>query len=454
MNLAIRQPSFNLNQVVPRNEEQRNYLTQAAGMLHAQPGTTESQILGIGAAGTGKTYLNMAIVAAAIQMGHQVACAAPTHKALNILRESARKYGIASDVSFVTVQRLLGLTLDAGENGKQLVETNAPMIGWYNLVMADEGSMLNRGVWNYMQPRLSNTLFLGTGDPAQLYPVGEGLSPFFKSDIRQVKLTQPVRQAEGPLMDVVTAARRAVTAKKNRYHWFKPDLSAINADGGKMRVSRKGLIAKVLDNLDQIREDPNHLRIVAFRNDTVDRYNQAIRRQVLGPNAPQYVVGERLLAKDRGVNSHENKRETLVHTAMEMEVLKAEETYLDGYVVWKLRVQVEGETYPKEIYALHADDQDRFDQECQELKAAAIRNRYLWRNYYQHLERFPNLKQCYALTTHYCQGSTYATCGVDIKDFNAWRYIPEGSALSRARNYNRHCYVGLGRAAESAHYVL
>ena len=453
MNTEIAQERFDFRSVVPQNEQQAAYLAQGAKLLSVQPGTPDSQLLGIGAAGSGKSYLNMALIAAAVDMGLRVVCATPTHKALTILQRSARQYGISHRVHFCTIQSLLGLRLNAGENGKELKPVDSPTMGWYDLVMADEGSMINQAVWNFMQPHLSQTRFLGTGDPAQLYPVGEGLSPFFKSEIPQVRLTQPIRQAEGPLMDVVVSARRAVTAKKSNYPWFRPNPKATNADGTPMRVSRKALVRAALANISQIKENPDHFRIVAFRNATVDQYNRAIRREVLGPDAPQYVPGERLLAKDRGVNSPDGN-ETLVHTAMEMDVVEAEETHLDGYAVWKLKVLVEGERRPREIYALHHSDQARFDEECRDLKAAALRNRFLWRRYYDHLEKFPNLKPCYALTVHYSQGGTYQHCGVDGKDLDACRYAGNDSPLSRARFYNRLWYVGLSRAAQNGYFVL
>jgi hypothetical protein len=453
MNTETTPKGFDFRAVVPQNEQQAAYLSQGAALLQAQPGTPDSQLLGIGAAGSGKSYLNMALVAAAVDRGLRVVCATPTHKALTILQRSARQYGISHQVTFCTIQSLLGLRLSAGENGKELQPVDSPTIGWYDLMLADEGSMINQAVWNFMRPYLGQTRFLGTGDPAQLYPVGEGLSPFFKSGMNQVKLTQPIRQAEGPLMDVVTAARRAVTAKKRNYAWFKPDRKAINTDGTPMRVSRKALVQAVLNHIDRIKDNPDTFRIVAFRNATVDQYNRVIRRAVLGPDAPQYAPGDRLLAKDRGINSPDGK-ETLVHTAMEMEVLEAEATHLDGYAVWKLRVIVEGDRSPITIYALHHDDQARFEQECQDLKAAALRNRFLWRRYYEHLEKFPNLKPCYALTVHYSQGGTYQHCGVDGKDLEACRHAGNDSPLSRARFYNRLWYVGLSRAAQNGYFVL
>lgn len=453
MSTEIVRDRFDFRSVVPQNEQQATYLTQGATLLNAQPGGPGSQLLGIGAAGSGKSYLNMALIAAAVDRGLRVVCATPTHKALTILERSARQYGISHKVTFCTIQSLLGLRLNAGENGKELQPVDSPTIGWYDLMLADEGSMINQAVWNFMQPYLSQTRFLGTGDPAQLYPVGEGLSPFFKSGIHQVKLTQPIRQAEGPLMDVVTAARRAVTAKKRNYPWFRPNLKATNADGTRMRISRKALIRAALNHLDSIQENPDHFRIVAFRNATVDQYNRVIRREVLGPDAPQYAPGDRLLAKDRGVNSPDGQ-ETLIHTAMEMDVVEAEETHLDGYAVWKLRVLVDGKHHPRDIYALHHDDQARFEQECQDLKAAALRNRFLWRRYYDHLEKFPNLKPCYALTVHYSQGGTYQHCGVDGKDLEACRYAGDDAPLSRARFYNRLWYVGLSRAAQNGYFVV
>ena len=43
--------------------------------------------------------------------------------------------------------------------------------------------------------------------------------------------------------------------------------------------------------------NPDYVRIIAWRNKTVDKYNQAVREALYGENVEQLVIGDRLIAK-------------------------------------------------------------------------------------------------------------------------------------------------------------
>lgn len=444
-----------LADIVPQNDQQSQLLK--TGFAFIQKGQTPELGAGnapsnalriVGYAGSGKTYLFFALMRYALGLNYRVAFTAPTHKALNVGRQMARSLAIADRVDFFTIQSFLGLTLEKRQGEKMLRRSKPSYAPFYDVLGLDEGSMLNQDAWRYVGEELerSSIKFMGMGDPAQLYPPGENISPFFKTDMPQVKLSEVVRQAEGPLMDLVTAARKAVTRKRDRYRAFRPQgLSRGEMAVGAMASSRKQLIQTACSALERFEEDPNCFRILAYRNKTVDGYNRRIRREHYGPDAPQYQIGERLISRDTVMAP--DRKTILMQTSTEFVVTDVLETHYGGYQAWRLTVQPETGQPPIQIYALHEDDRRRFEAESKRLLGVAQRNYRCWRQYYDHGETFAAIRPCYALTVHSSQGSTYDWGGVDGADIANRLYPREGESKLRAmREHNRLWYVGLSRS--------
>ena len=104
----------------------------------------------------------------------------------------------------------------------------------------------------------------------------------------------------------------------------------------------------------------------------------------------------------------------------------------------------------RQIYALHEEDQQRFDAEAQRLMHSAKTNPFFWRKYYKHLETFANIRPCFALTVHNSQGSTFDEVAIDANDLN--KRAADGK-LSSVRELNRLWYVGATRAKERVFIV-
>jgi hypothetical protein len=200
-------------------------------------------------------------------------------------------------------------------------------------------------------------------------------------------------------------------------------------------------------NLEKFDRDPDRFRILAWRNDQVDWYNTAIRQFRYGTNAPRFVVGERLIARDPILAP--DHRTILIQTSTEFVVREIQEAVYGHYKCWQLQVELEGTGEPKQIYALHEDDQARFDAETQRLATAARRSGFLWRLYYEHLETYAQVRPCYALTVHNAQGSTFTQAAVDGSDIAKRLYPQEGeSELKAMREHNRLWYAAASRASK------
>ncbi|MBD2311112.1 AAA family ATPase [Desertifilum sp. FACHB-1129] len=429
--------------ITPIGEQQQLALAQGIDFLK---GSQENPIFRLsGYAGAGKSTISFALAREQLERGKRVAFCAPTHKALNVLRSIAYKLELTG-VDFFTIHQLLGLSLVKRGTEKVLEPLGVNYVSSYDLVVLDECSMVSTTLWEFIEKSFTSdcrSRLILMGDPAQLYPVGEGRSPTFNPEIPGVKLTQVVRQAAGsPLMAFVTACRKAVTRSSREYRPFKPRLGT----PGATRMTSRELLTLACQKTANFDDAPDAFRILAWRNKTVDYYNQAIREHHYGKQAARFVIGERLIARDP-IFAPDGKT-VLLQTSTEFTVCSLKETRYGHYQSWELSVEVEGGAQAQ-IYALHESEQSRFDIETQRLLNLAKRNPYLWKNYYSHLETYANVRPCYALTVHNAQGSTFNECGVIGSDLACRQYPQNGeSSLKAMREHNRLWYVAVSRAKE------
>jgi ATP-dependent exoDNAse (exonuclease V) alpha subunit len=237
--------------IEPRNEQQRQALELGQNFFNTND-PNRRIFKTTGYAGSGKSTIAFALAADQLHQGKQIAFTAPTHKALNVGRKIAANRGL-TNIHFHTIHSLLGLSMTKVEGQKQLQATGTNSTFLYDTVWLDECSMVGQGLWGFVQHSFGgetrslhhSTKLMLMGDPAQLYPVGEGKSPTFSNTLEGINLTEVVRQRQGsPLLDFVTQARRAVTRKAENYRPFRP--RGLNADPKSeaiiLKVKREGQV--------------------------------------------------------------------------------------------------------------------------------------------------------------------------------------------------------------------
>jgi hypothetical protein len=277
------------------------------------------------------------------------------------------------------------------------------------------------------------------------------MSPVFK-EVEGITLTELVRQQENqPLAEAVQRARKFVTQKSNKYKPYRFKLpNQVNSDGNNQVITTNEaeamkLIYKYYENID-FKEEPEKVRVLAWRNKTVDYYNTLIRKRSYGSRAPKFIEGERLIARDPIFTP--SGKEVLIQTSTEFVLTKPpKEANYGHYKAWELTVLPEEEKWEKVIYALHEEDQARFNSEAEELKAKAMEKHWLWRHYYNHLKTYANIRPCYTLTVHNSQGSTFETVVIDGIDL-ARRLEIGTNPLNAKQEYNRLWYVAMSRASK------
>ncbi|WP_242045399.1 ATP-dependent DNA helicase [Anabaena catenula] len=418
-----------------------------------QPTVTAALFLLVGYAGTGKSTIVFQLVKALVATGKRVVLTAPTNKAVGVLQRMAAENGVTG-VEFFTIHQLLGLGMVTRGKEKILDQIGPCYINLFDVVFIDECSMIGKQLWHWIE-NVANQSSTWTkikiilmGDPAQLNPVNERKSPSFQVANKAV-LTQVVRQGiDSPLLEFVTASRYAVTKSKLPFAPFSKYLP--DKSNGALMVKRQTLLRYAYKKISQqFAHNPDCFRILSWTNAQVDFYNQQIRRYLYGGNANRFISGERLITKDP-IMAPDGKT-AILSTSTEFTVLDVLEDRYNNYDTWRLKVETD-EGIVRQIYVLHEDEEKRFKQETQRLLKSAKRNPFLWKQYYKHLEQFANIRNCFALTVHNSQGSTFLEAGIDGQDLskrlNRERGDDSKAVLAKIKEFNRLYYVSSSRARQ------
>jgi AAA domain len=397
-----------------------------------------------GYAGTGKSTIVFATIKQLLNERKRVVLTAPTNKAVNVLKQIASKNNIF--IPCLTIHQLLGLTLVNKNSEKVLERTNISSVRLYDYIFLDECSMVNQQLWQCICEDFNGLLdrdrkLILMGDPAQLNPVGEKRSPTFSVKNRYI-LREIVRQDDSsPVYQFVRTTRGAIALKKKV---FKPIPYHQDELNGAYAVSRLELIEYAIDKIEkQFKSNPDCFRILCYTNKQVDYYNQQIREAIYGYNSPLFEAGERLISK-KPIIANDGVT-VILPTSSEFEVVEVGQTTYYGYSTLSVVVQTDtGER--KQIYVLHPQEKSRYALELSNKEKKAKSNPYYWRDYFKFRDDlFAAVTNCYCLTVHCSQGSTFDECGIDGKDIYKRLFVGEESLRRKLKEYHRLWYVAASR---------
>ena len=391
-----------------------------------------------GHAGTGKSLLVTLLVHR--EGGKKpFALTAPTNKATKVLDRMAwESHAPVADVR--TIYSLMGLKLTSDGELKEIRSSGGGTVAEFSIVVVDEASMINSELNRHIMSSLpAHVKMIRVGDPLQLPPVGEDMSPVFADGGEVLEMTQVVRQAENnPIIALAQHLRQCILAGDRSMLKIKTN-----------RVGNEGVI--VLPDAkfkawmrqgfktQQYKNDGDSFRSVAWRNVTVDEYNRGIRKAIYGDDldmAKPFMVGERVLAAEpvqvfeAGMQLEDNA-DIIMKTDDEGIVLGVDEMihpYIPkqygDYKVWRCEIggMEEGSI---DTFLIHPDDERKYKQKLDDLRKRAQKERRLWRSFWAFKERFHDLRPAHALTSHRSQGSTYEVCFVDARDIFANRNVVE-----------------------------
>lgn len=423
-----------------------------------------------GYAGTGKTFILRYFIQHVVDKAFTIT--APTHKALRVLEAQIGRKGM-------TLHSLHGLKPNTDlqnfdiEN-PQFDPLNPSKIQNYNLVIIDECSMINKDLFilNREKAKQFNVKILYVGDPLQLPPVNEQISPTFASVKNTIELTDIVRQEAGnPLLELFPLLRNDIRNRTNTFlNYIIRNRNNMNNGIGYEIVSttefRERLITEF--NSDEFHKNIDHYRIVAYTNNTVAEWNNIIRNSIVGKDADIIHINDLLLAYN-----------TIVDEFKDPIILNSED-----YIIEDIRPYFSDEKIKtfavnlKSMYDGHVTQPflivDNKDVSFEKYKAilthlynrAANHEQHGWYVYYKFKNRFltnakftintvngikyidKDIDYGYAMTTHKTQGSTFDNVAIDLTNivFLQTRF---GRKEVDIDIRNKLIYVALSRAKNS-----
>lgn len=354
-----------------------------------------------GSAGVGKTTLVNFLIDA-VEFRGLIYIAAPTHKALSVLKGKIEYEEEEGPVVFCTVHKGLKLkmNIDKGTGKKSFIQKHAkndPPFNKCNLLIIDEASMLSQRMLDLLKQYDFPIVFLG--DEKQINPVKEVDSPVFHQNWYTVTLTEIIRQAGGnPIIEV---SRDLPSIWKREANLIGENLN----EGYLYTADRQKIIHKLaaVNGTDE-------LKYLAWTNAEVDTINFSVRQHIYGN--PAYIEQGEVLVLNARYAITPTK---VLHNNLELLVETLEDTVKTFYCG---RAEFEYKVYliNGEIYAIQEDFIGLHKQNMRTIKAMAINKVISWREYYAFEEKFLDFKYNHAITVHKSQGSTYKDVIINIKD--------------------------------------
>ncbi len=410
-----------------------------------------------GYAGTGKTFTIGKIITALKEkdVTKKVVMTAPTNKAVRVLKNSSADL-VARGVEFMTIHKLLGLRPVIDARGRQTFESDFKVpsrISEFDILILDEVSMLDDNLFRKIHNYSQTVKIIYMGDPAQIPPVNNAeCIPFTKSKQEEYKfyvsdLKTIIRQKEGnPIIKLSLNIRNNLHLEDSL-----PDDKAdfVNEYGGYQFYNlRNPDTANIFGDLlsdnflsKEFNNDPDYCKVIAWTNDTVNKFNSRIRQMKYGSNSKlnRIEVGEKLIA-DTPIFQGDK---IIFNTNDEMEVntFNVEKTRL-GHWIYNCVVtyyDFEEEEYTtKRIKVLHENSYTQFNAELQQIanEAKALnkdRNyskaKSKWVQFYLRKNSYAHVKYNYAITAHKAQGSTYKYVFLINSDINKNRKLIERNRI-------------------------
>lgn len=425
----------------------------------------------IGPAGTGKTFLIKAIINNCNLSYSRIGLAAPTHKAVRVLRNSISGTPCACN----TLQSDLGLRLNM--NSDNFDVNNPPFdpkgrikVGEYSLYIVDEASMISKSYMELLERIClqSEVKLIVMGDDSQLAPVNESYSSAFRN-IRSNNLKQIVRQDEdNPVKKLLDMLRMDIKMKTfnflNYISTHKYETDEGNTKGFYVCNTEEFNRSVIMNfNDEEFTKNIDLCRIVAFTNKQVTIWNSFVRNSIVKDSHKSVITKHDLILSY--VTIVDDFLSPII-TNCEEYVVKDIVNYihpkyeLKGFMI--TFTAIHGGSNTKPLFVVdHTDINTITKYVAITKKLIEDGRRYgssSWKHYYefknevllitnilnsnQQIMYSRDLDYGFAITTHKSQGSTFENVLVDVNDIV---YDSNGKPYADAQEINRRLYVACSR---------
>ena len=432
-------------------------------------------------AGYGKTFTLAKVLKQFQWQNCKILGCAPTHQAVQIMKKFAQENGLHK-AEITTIDSALALRPSRNSRGsKESSDVGSGKIGKFDIIWIDEASMIDNFKWLKIKEKVNrNSSLIFTCDEAQFAPVSAKNPMLFSpvitaiDDENQYTLTQPMRtqgyvfsqvnEIRNKVLESIAAYQEIVRTGSNETLPVPTNIPVIESASDFCFVRNDETVLKAL--LVKALSSGKTANIIAYRNDTVAKYNREIRHMVKGVDAPEFMADDELITK-----TAISYGDDMIPTRSKLRVISADkitkETYFGKELValtrWELSVEVDGKIY--DLCPVAKEDFDMavyyldclhrmllagnafisahdFGELCNSLCIDDTDNHERGNKSYK-----PILSYGYAITAHQSQGSTYDCSIVHMKDLKTILYKGTDKNL-RVVDYWRSVYVAASRTSK------
>jgi exodeoxyribonuclease-5 len=434
-----------------------------------------------GAAGVGKTYTLKYFIDEICR--YSVCPTAPTHKAVRVIESITGKQG-------KTFHSLHGLRPNTNIENFDISNPNFdpmadPKIKHYAVVIVDEASQINNDLHHLNVTRANQygVKILYVGDILQLPPIGQNISEVF-SIPDKYELTTIMRQEKGnPILELAALLRYDIQhGTENGLKYIFKHGTRINENGeGYELLTIKDFASRSVEyfSADTFLSDIDHVRFLAFTNDSVNKWNTYVRNETIGDIAKNEIVhhddlftGYNTVLNEFNEPAFVNSEDYVVHSVEK----RINDDGINVFVVVLKNVHG-GNLTPELVIVDHTNETfKRFYNTLSNLHydaryAPARDRRVKWRQYYDYKNKHlvlidfelksggfvkKDLSYGFGLTVHKSQGSTYDNVFINLLNiafYNGDRTKPRINTRKNPKAVefkNRLLYVALTRAKKKA----
>ncbi|MCL2561198.1 MAG: AAA family ATPase [Rikenellaceae bacterium] len=416
-----------------------------------------------GYAGTGKTTLIAALVAALKELKISFVLLAPTGRAAKVV---AQYTGEKSSTIHKKIYRQKSSDIDAGFALDFNKDTDTLYIVDEGSMIGDTGSGSDRlfGTGSLLEDLVSyvragkRCRLLVAGDEAQLPPIGHDFSPALDvalmsryGTVESSSLDEVVRQqAESGILFNATLVRCMIEAQIYEPPLFRTDgfTDVRRIEGGEFLEEIEGCYS---------RYGRDQTIVITRSNKRAGRFNEAVRRHVLGAE-DEIESGDMLMVVRNNYSHKDDERIDFIangDTARLTRIRRFENIYGFRFAEARLEfpdyddVEIEGkvllDTLAADTPSLSREDGSRLfyaiAEDYPEIKNRAKRNKLVMESpYYNALQ----VKFAYAVTCHKAQGGQWSAVFID-------RMLFGDEPMSR--DLMRWLYTAITRATERLYFV-
>jgi GTPase SAR1 family protein len=420
-----------------------------------------------GAAGTGKTSLMYYVLKDFYQRGKRIAVSAFTNQATN---EIGRRTSFADAI---TLYKLLKLQADNESEKLFFTSKGKPLVEQYDIIVVDEASMILDRDLNLLIQEInktySTTKLIITGDRYQLEPVGQETDNIAFGFDNCFELKSIVRQAENSnIIKYATEVRKIqdridVGEKIGIKTKLNPVLNPDNDDLLILNNSKEFLQMMIEDfKSDEYKNSANYVRCISYRNMSINKVNNLIRRNIFGENVDLISVGENITLNspvkdpETGYNLYDPSDELEITEIIESTIYNNREDHhgvLIKFPYYKCLVTRRYDGLNGEMDIINPNFKEKFEADVAEwgrVIKKEEKSRDIYRlEYYPFKAKFHSVSYNYCRTAHKSQGQSIERvyfieddCEQVSKatDKNLWKckYVAYTRASKKLIILNRH----------------